>query len=205
VWCGVVSINLSHGAIQAAMWRSHFLLSLGSSGEGNYTNVKPVQYGWYYRLMITDILTTLGDLSSIVPDYDEEQGYELAGFVWFQGYSDFTMGWPAIDEYGPNLANFIRDVRLDLDVPNLPFVIGELGMHGEQPQGEDAQDVLAMRAHQHSVTLLEEFRNNTLFVRTAPYAVLNETQYTGIYHYFGKYLVKEATCMVALLQQSNHI
>ena len=46
--------------------------------------------------------------------------------------------------------------------------------------------ILGMRAAEHSVTLLDEFRNNTMFVRTAPYAVLNSTTYNGIYHYFGR-------------------
>lgn len=65
-------------------------------------------------------------------------------------------------------------------------VIGELGMHGLDPQGRAAPRVLAMRAAQHSVTLLDEFRNNTLFVRTAPYVVDNETSYNGQYHYNGR-------------------
>jgi hypothetical protein len=68
----------------------------------------------------------------------------------------------------------------------LLLVIGELGMHGMDPQGQGSDRVLAMRAAQHSVTLLDEFVNTTLFVRTAPYAVLNGTSYNGIYHYNGR-------------------
>lgn len=33
------------------------------------------------------------DLLRVVPDYDPEQGYELAGFVWFQGFNDYVDGW----------------------------------------------------------------------------------------------------------------
>lgn len=65
-------------------------------------------------------------------------------------------------------------------------VIGELGMHGMDPQGRGSDRVLAMRAAQHSVTLLDEFRDNTLFVRTAPYVVSNGTSYNGGYHYYGR-------------------
>jgi len=65
-------------------------------------------------------------------------------------------------------------------------VIGELGMHGMSPYGRGADRVLTLRAAQHSVPLLDEFVNTTLFVRTAPYAVLNETNYNGIYHYNGR-------------------
>jgi len=59
-------------------------------------------------------------------------------------------------------------------------------MHGLQPEGEDASRVLAMRETQRNVTLLDEFRNNTLFVRTAPYAVLDGAQYGTLSHYYGR-------------------
>ena len=59
-------------------------------------------------------------------------------------------------------------------------------MHGEHPYGRGTDRILGLRAAQHSVTLLPEFVNTTLFVRTAPYAVLNETIYNGIYHYNGR-------------------
>jgi hypothetical protein len=155
-----------------------------SSGEGNYSNVKPVQYGWRYRQMILD---TINALQTFVPQYytDQQDSYELAGLVWFQGWNDM-LEWQSVNEYGENLVNFIRDVRLDLDAPNLPVIVGELGMHGMIPQGYDADRVVAMRAMEQGVTRLPEFVHNTLFVPTAPYAVLNGTQYNGIYHYGGR-------------------
>jgi hypothetical protein len=65
-------------------------------------------------------------------------------------------------------------------------VIGELGMHGMNVTGPGTDRVLALRAAQHSVTLMEEFKDTTLFVRTAPYTVMNGTVYNGIYHYYGR-------------------
>lgn len=59
-------------------------------------------------------------------------------------------------------------------------------MSGMSPEGRGSDRILALRAAQHSVTLLDEFKNSTLFVRTAPYAVLNGTTYNGIYHYNGR-------------------
>ena len=91
---------------------------------------------------------------------------------------------------GGNLANLIRDIRLDLDAPNLPFIIGELGMHGmdishlEGKSPYPKMRVATMRAAQQGVTLTEEFKNSTLYVRTAPYAVHN-VDYQGSYHYYG--------------------
>lgn len=60
-----------------------------ASGEGHYRNVKPHVYGWEYRQMIDDFNTAIADLKHIVPGYDEtKRGYEIAGFVWFQGWNE---------------------------------------------------------------------------------------------------------------------
>ncbi len=65
------------------------------------------------------------------PEYDEKAGYELAGFVWLQGFNDLVDGqtYPNenYDEYSRLLSHFIRDVRKDLSAPKMPFVIGVLG------------------------------------------------------------------------------
>jgi len=42
----------------------------------------------------------LDDIKRVVPEYDPKQGYELTGFVWFQGFNDLVSGstsarpWP---------------------------------------------------------------------------------------------------------------
>jgi Carbohydrate esterase, sialic acid-specific acetylesterase len=46
--------------------------------------------GVYYRLMIEHVKTVLADLKRVVPGYDASQGYELAGFAWFQGWNDLV-------------------------------------------------------------------------------------------------------------------
>lgn len=88
-----------------------------SSGEGLYDKIKPIEYGWFYREMIEDVLYTLENIKDYVPG---AEGYELSGFVWFQGWNDM-LNYPMVYEYANNLVNFIRDVRLDLGVPDLPF------------------------------------------------------------------------------------
>ena len=50
---------------------------------------------------------------------------EVAGLVWFQGYSDKDN--PA---YGELLAQLIRDFRKKVKTPELPVVCGSLGMTG---------------------------------------------------------------------------
>ncbi|MEE2615306.1 MAG: sialate O-acetylesterase [Verrucomicrobiota bacterium] len=94
--------------------------------------------GVYYRLMLKHIHKVLSDIQRIYPNYDKKMGYELAGFVWFQGWNDMvdgstypTRGQPgSYDNYSKNLAHFIRDVRRDLKSQKLPFVIGVMGAGG---------------------------------------------------------------------------
>lgn len=157
------------------------------SGEGNFSDTKPIQYGVYYRLMVEEVLDTLSSLEKYVPGYDKSDGYDLAGFVWFQGWND-VINWQCITEYGQNLANFIRDMRLDFgpNATQLPVIVGELGQAGMNPDFRHSDHHIAMRAAEHGVTVLPEFKNNSLFVRTAPYVISNGTQYGGDYHYYGR-------------------
>ena len=99
---------------------------------------KTERTGVYYRLMLEHIHKVLADIRRVYPDYDAKAGYELAGFVWFQGWNDMvdgstypTRGQPgSYDAYSKNFAHFIRDVRRDLKAPKLPFVIGVMGAGG---------------------------------------------------------------------------
>ncbi len=99
---------------------------------------KAAASGHYYRLTLAHVKAVLGDLKRVYPGYDEAQGHELAGFVWFQGWNDMVDGgfYPkrgepgSYDAYSDLLAHFIRDVRRDLAAPELPFVIGVMGAGG---------------------------------------------------------------------------
>lgn len=48
--------------------------------------------GRYYRLMIEHVKKVLADPGRIVPKYNPKAGYEIAGFVWFQGWNDMVDG-----------------------------------------------------------------------------------------------------------------
>ena len=94
--------------------------------------------GRAYREMIEHVQSTLTRIDRIVPGYDADRGFELAGFVWFQGWNDMVDSdvYPDRDEpgayrdYSDLLAQFIVDVRNDLQAPSLPFVIGVMGVGG---------------------------------------------------------------------------
>ncbi|MDA7866186.1 sialate O-acetylesterase, partial [Akkermansiaceae bacterium] len=66
--------------------------------------------GLNYRMMNESIRAVLGNLKENHPAYDAEAGYEIAGFVWFQGYNDqFSPEFR--DSYKDNMIAFIKDVR----------------------------------------------------------------------------------------------
>ena len=82
--------------------------------------------GLNYRLMNEAIHAALDHLDDCHPDYDPQQGYEIAGFVWFQGFNDqFSPAFRDNDK--DNMVTFIKDIRREYNVPELPFVIGVLG------------------------------------------------------------------------------
>ncbi|MDA0372428.1 MAG: hypothetical protein O2865_01450 [Planctomycetota bacterium] len=81
-----------------------------------------------YRLMLKGVRDTLARIADVVPGY-QGQGYELAGFVWFQGHKD-SGSEQAIAEYEQHLVHLIQDVRRDLDAPDLPAVVATVGFGG---------------------------------------------------------------------------
>ena len=126
--------------------------------------------GRYYRLMMEHVKRVLGDVKRVCPVYDEKEGYEIAGFVWFQGWNDMVDGgtYPNRDDpdryalYSELLADFIRDVRKDLNAPDMRFVIGVLGVGGP-----DAQ--VSFRRAMAAPASMPEFQRNVVAVETAPF------------------------------------
>lgn len=125
--------------------------------------------GAYYRLMIKQVETTLAKLGDYHPEYKSSAGYELAGFVWFQGYNDLIGPYPGGDfsEYTKTLAALIRDLRKDLKAPNLPVVIGVMGIDGPIENKNDKQ--YKFREAQAAVAALPEFQGNVVAVQTAQF------------------------------------
>ena len=94
-----------------------------SSGRTDPDN----QYeGFEYRAMIEGVRDTLAKIDKVVPGY-QGQGYEIAGFGWFQGHKD--SGSPK-EEYEKHLVNLINDLRKDLKAPGMPVVVATVGFHG---------------------------------------------------------------------------
>jgi len=128
--------------------------------------------GVYYRMMLEHVRRVLADPGRVCPAYDPEAGYELAGFVWFQGWNDMCDGttYPhgvqgnRFAGYSELFGHFITDVRKELDAPKLPFVIGVMGVGGVgNARQNDFRE--AMRAPAAMV----EFKGQVVAVETAPF------------------------------------
>ncbi len=131
--------------------------------------------GLFYRHMIEHVKKVLGDIKRVVPDYDPNQGYELAGFVWFQGFNDLVSDWTydkqmkpgGYDLYSKLLTHFILDVRRDLAAPKLPFVIGIMGIGGVEEGKKPPQSFF--RQAQAAPASLAEFKGSVVAVPTSPF------------------------------------
>ncbi|MCR9245867.1 MAG: sialate O-acetylesterase [bacterium] len=134
--------------------------------------------GVYYRKMLAHVRRVLTDPGRVCDAYDEKAGFELAGFVWFQGWNDLVdrgtypeRGKPGgYDAYSECLVHFIRDVRRDLEAPKLPFVIGVMGVGGKLKDGARYTAIhRSFRDAMAAPASLPEFRGNVAAVRTALY------------------------------------
>lgn len=136
---------------------------------------KAKETGRFYRYMVEHVKKVLADPKRVCPAYDPAAGYEIAGFVWFQGFNDLVDGntYPTgadgktkdYTKYGVWLADFIRDVRKDLSAPKMPFVIGVLGVDGLKAKG----NTLSFREAMTAPSLMPEFKGNVAAVPTAPF------------------------------------
>jgi hypothetical protein len=134
---------------------------------------KKQETGRFYRYMVEHVKHVLSDPQRVCPAYDAKEGYEIAGFVWLQGFNDMVDGhtYPERGKanrfaaYSDLLAHFIRDVRRDVGAPKMPFVIGVMGVDGLQAP----PDTVAFREAMTAPALRPEFKGNVFAVPTAPF------------------------------------
>ncbi len=141
------------------------LIKTAWGGKSLYKDFRPPSSGGdvgpYYKKMIAEVRSALENLGTDFPGY-QGQGYELAGFVWYQGWNDGVDPKTAVAEYEQNLVNLIKDIRKEFKVAALPFVIGELtGPWVEAPGGW-----ATLRKAQAAAAARPEFKGNVVFVET---------------------------------------
>jgi len=123
--------------------------------------------GFQYAEILRHVDVITGDLEKYYPSYTGE-GYEIVGLGWHQGWND-RIDQSAVDVYEENLEHFIKDIRADLAIENLPFVVANTGMGGWDIVGSYKAKVEKHMAAQLAVADPEkypEFEGNVASVET---------------------------------------
>ncbi len=84
--------------------------------------------GKEYDLLVTGVHDTLRNIDTIVPGY-RGQGYEIAGFVWWQGHKDSGL---SKEEYERHLVNLIRDLRKEFKAPKMRVAVATVAFGGDE-------------------------------------------------------------------------
>ena len=143
-----------------------------SAGPAAYTipsrDGRERDQGAYYRKLIEEVHKSLDNLGRDFPRLKSRK-IELCGFIWLQGwnemFADQSIQTEVYEEYPSNFAHLVEDLRREFKAPELPVVIGELGVNGEQADDRIRQ----MRAAQSKIPEQHGLRGSSVFVRTAQY------------------------------------
>jgi len=140
---------------------------------------------WYAGKQYDDFVKAthevLDDFDTLFPQY-KGQGYEIAGFVWWQGHKD---GNPAhASRYEQNLVHLIKTLRKEFDAPKAPLVLGTIGFGGWEMQGPHLTVANSQLAVSGEKGKYPEFKGNVLTVETRDFwrAVEQSPRNQG-YHY----------------------
>ena len=161
--------------------------------------------GPFYTQLLKHVNSVLSEIKTHFPAYDG-RGFDLVGFGWHQGWND-RVNQAHNDAYEQNMANFIRDIRADLNAKNLPFVIAETGMSGHEEKHPRA---LSLMKAQAAVAEHDEFKGNVAFVGTKDFYRPKEESPSGqAYHWNNNaetyFLIGDgmAKAMLRLLDESG--
>jgi lysophospholipase L1-like esterase len=134
-----------------------------------------LQSGQEYLELVNAVNDSLAQLPRFLPGY-QQQGYEIAGMVWFHGISDSQS--PAHKAaYERNLANLIRDLRRDIKAPKMPVVVAAVAF--------DDGKIHAAQIAVSEPAKYPEFSGNVRIVDTKPFfraANISPGGYATVYH-----------------------
>lgn len=128
---------------------------------------KPKPINWYAGKQYDDCFR---EAHKVLNNFDETfpqwkgRGYEVAGFVWWQGHKDG--GEPYASRYEQNLVHLIKTLRKEFDAPTAPCVLATIGFDGWQMKGPHKIVAEAQLAVSGDKGKYPEFRGNVLTVET---------------------------------------
>jgi alpha-galactosidase len=125
----------------------------------------PEDFGNQYRGLVAYVHEALDNLKKHFPEYDEKAGYQICGFVWFQGYNDLFVPEKDRKEYGKTLVWLIKDLRKEFKAPEMKVVVGVMGVNGVRNEVGKQKDV---RDGHRFVNTVPEFKGNVKAIESAP-------------------------------------
>ena len=105
----------------------------------------------------------------VLDNFDQEfphwkgRGYEIAGFVWWQGHKDQGSVVHA-ERYEQNLVHLIKTLRKEIDAPQAPFAIATIGFGGWEMSGNALTVADAQLAVSGANGKYPEFKGNVATV-----------------------------------------
>jgi hypothetical protein len=132
--------------------------------------VKFAGEGWYagkqYDDFTASLRAVLDHFGERYPQF-KDQGYEVAGFVWWQGHKD---GGSAahIAMYEKNLANLIKAWRKEFNAPNAPWAIATVAFHGKD-MSENYVKIAQAQLNVADPKLHPEFGGNVKTIDARPF------------------------------------
>jgi hypothetical protein len=146
---------------------------IGMKKEGKFYN------GWQYDAFVADIHKILDNLKDYYPDY-AGQGYEIAGFCWWQGHKDAGI---SRRYYERHLVNLINDLREEFKVPNAKFVVATVGFDGRH-MSKKYREIHKAQMAVSDADEYPEFAGNVASVDTRDYWRSGADSVTGHGHHY---------------------
>ncbi len=142
-----------------------------SSGTEPGAGAKWADFWSVYSIFnVTDVL------DNFAAEYPQwaDRGFEIAGFVWWQGHKD--QGEPAAGRYEENLVNLIKSLRRYYGrrypgriAPDAPFVLATIGFEGWDLSGDGLTVAKAQLAVSGETGRHPEFKGNVKTIETRGY------------------------------------
>lgn len=133
---------------------------------------KPIKkVNWYagkqYDSDVASAKTVLKNLAKYYPGY-KNQGYEIAGFFFWQGHRDQRDPGHS-SRYEFNLVNFIKSLRKDFNAPKAKFAVATIAFGGVKMKGNALKVAEAQLAVSGEKGKYPEFKGNVKSFDARPY------------------------------------
>jgi alpha-galactosidase len=131
---------------------------------------EPQPVPWYagrqYDADVAHSKAVLKNLATYYPGY-QGQGYQVAGFVWWQGHKDQNAALAS--RYEQNLVRLIKSLREDFDAPSAKFVLATIAFEGDKLSGPGLTVAEAQLAVDGASGRYPEFEDNVKAIDARPF------------------------------------